>query len=94
MRTWQKVAPGCGGLLVLGVLLVDEAPVQTSEFDFDTVYAFFSRDFMDEKRGHGRGPDRLPRRGRRDDRPGGQRERQPVSQRMTKHRVFAEDRRG
>ena len=26
MRTWQKVALGCGGLLVLGVLLVDEAP--------------------------------------------------------------------
>ena len=51
MRTWQKVALGCGWLLVLGVLLVDEAPVQTGEFDFDTVYAFFSWDSMDESEG-------------------------------------------
>ena len=51
MRTWQKAALGCGWLLVLGELLVDEAPVQTGEFDFDTVYAFFSRDSMDENEG-------------------------------------------
>ena len=36
---------GCGGPLVLGVLLVDEAPVWTGEVDFGTVYAFFSGDF-------------------------------------------------
>ncbi len=51
MRTWQKAALGCGWLLVLGVLLVDEAPIQTGEFDFDAVYAFFSRDSMDESEG-------------------------------------------
>lgn len=138
MRTWQKVALGCGGLLVLGVLLavvlivgiaigtsggeqasqqdpapqnaepnpdspIEEPPaeepvpaepeegtetvtvrvigtegmaftgdvgsldgsrsvegavpqeyevqIQTGEFDFDSVYAFFSRDFMDESEG-------------------------------------------
>jgi hypothetical protein len=51
MRTRQKVALGYGGLLVLGALLVDEAPVHTGEFDFDTVYAFFSRGFMDESEG-------------------------------------------
>ena len=30
---------------------MDEAPVQTGEYDFDTVYAFFSRDSMDEIEG-------------------------------------------
>jgi len=50
-RTWQKLALECGRLLVLDVLLVDEAPVPTGEFDFDTVYALFSRGFMDESEG-------------------------------------------
>jgi hypothetical protein len=48
---WHKIALGCGGLLVLGAPLVDEAPVQTGGFDFDTVYALFSRGFMDESEG-------------------------------------------
>jgi hypothetical protein len=30
---------------MLGVLLMDEAPVWTGEVDFGTVYAFFSGDF-------------------------------------------------
>jgi hypothetical protein len=93
---WHKIALGCGGLLVLGAPLVDEAPVQTGGFDFDTVYALFSRGFMDESRARsGPGSSTTARSSRRrDDRSGGQRERQPVSQRMTKHRVLAEDRPG
>ena len=46
VRAWQKVELGCGGLLAVNVLLVNDAPVQTGEFDFDTVYAFLSREFM------------------------------------------------